>query len=41
MSEVVQILPSPLGELVGDYAAISIILQHMNTTTDPFLSKQP
>jgi len=41
MSEVVQILPSPLGDQVGDYAATSIILQHLKATPDPFLSKQP
>lgn len=29
MSAVVQVLPSPLGSQVGDYAAISIILQNM------------
>jgi glucokinase len=29
MSEVVQILPSPLGDRVGDYGAISVILQDL------------
>lgn len=29
MSEVVQILPSPLGSQVGDYGAISVILQNL------------
>lgn len=29
MAGVVEILPSPLGDQVGDYAAISIILQHL------------
>ena len=29
LSEVVQILPSPLGAKVGDYAAISVILQNL------------
>ena len=29
--EAVQILPSPLGDQVGDYAAISIIVQHMTS----------
>jgi len=29
MSGVVEILPSPLGDQVGDYGAISIILQHL------------
>ncbi len=28
MSEIVEILPSPLGRQVGDYGAISVILQH-------------
>ncbi len=36
--EAVQILPSPLGEQVGDYAAISIILQHL--TSNPFSSSK-
>ncbi|MBN1936587.1 MAG: ROK family protein [Anaerolineae bacterium] len=29
VSEVVEILPSPLGSQVGDYGAISIVLQHL------------
>jgi len=29
LAEVVQILPSPLGAKVGDYAAISVILQNL------------
>ncbi len=29
MSEEVEILPSPLGDQVGDYGAISIVLQHL------------
>lgn len=29
MSDVVEILPSPLGSQVGDYGAISVILQHL------------
>jgi glucokinase len=36
----VQILPSPLGDQVGDYGAISIILQHLKTTSNPFLSSE-
>ena len=31
MSEVVEIVPSPLGSRVGDYAAISVLLQEMRT----------
>jgi glucokinase len=30
MSEVVEILPSPLGDQVGDYGAISVITQHLS-----------
>jgi hypothetical protein len=31
MGEIVRILPSPLGDRVGDYAAISVLLQEMRT----------
>ncbi|MBL7200303.1 MAG: ROK family protein [Anaerolineae bacterium] len=34
ISEVVQILPSPLGEQVGDYGAISVILQNVAREAD-------
>ena len=30
MSQVVEILPSPLGDRVGDYGAISVILQNLD-----------
>jgi predicted NBD/HSP70 family sugar kinase len=30
MFQVVEILPSPLGSQVGDYGAISVILQNLN-----------
>jgi len=40
MAKVVQILPSPLGDEVGDYAAISIILQHLKEPSNPFLSSE-
>jgi glucokinase len=37
ISEVVQILPSPLGKQVGDYGAISVILQNAARKADPGL----
>jgi glucokinase len=35
MSEVVEIVPSPLGSRVGDYAAISVLLQEIKTPIRP------